>query len=760
MKIAASVKIKFTILFSVLIMFSAPVFSAQRNFFQENITYTIDKPPSIEHVTTFMQLGSKLPIKLQGNLSKHSIGFGSRLDEIVTAARVDVSYMYSPTLSENIAHVRVLINDQVAGYFSIDHSKAGTQIKNTMHFDPRLLSKYNEIKFELIAYRDGNCTNQVQMSQWFEISNQSQLVLTIQPTPLKNDLTLFPKPFFDLNDFTPVEIPFIFPENAQAETLESAGIAASYFGSLAKWRVMSFPNLINKLPTKHAVVFATNDKRPDFLKDLPPVNQPVIQLISHPNNPFVKLLLVLGRDKQDLRTAIEGLVIGSPVLAGSYAEITNVNRILPRKPYDAPYWMPLDREVKLGELVDAPTQLQTQGRTPPPITLNFNIAPDLFTWKSRGIPININYRYSPPNELDDSQLLMFVNDLFIKGYSLNKTGISGKSENDSLRVPLVDDLVFGEDHEVFIPGFRLNSRNNIQFKYNFNKPDGGDCKAMTPDYMYGEIDGDSTINLSGFDHYMAMPDLLSFSNLGFPFTRLADLGDTGIIINKNASASEIQTYLELLGSFGSSTGLPATRFTIFDSAPYNDIENKDILVIGLLPTQLVQENDKTKLANILISEIKKAITQPIRNGESTEIFQPTKIKEDRTVTNQIEFKNDMGNEVGALMGFESPWKKNRSVVAVVASQPATFKKIISTIMTRDKKVSGSLSLFRSDEVVNIQVGETYFTGYLPIYKLIWFELSDHPILVGFITVIMVILLIMALWRVLKYIAYKRLHNSK
>ena len=760
MKVSANTNILLALFFSVLITFSMPSFCAQHNFFKDNVTYTIDKPPVIDVVTTLEQLDIKSGIKLQGNLSRQYVGFGSRLDELVTAAKINVTYIYSPTLPDDTTHVRVLINNLVAGYFTVDKSKAGTQVKNTLSFDPRLLSNFNEITFELIAYRDERCVNQAPMSKWFEISNQSQLVLTVQPIALKNDLSLFPKPFFDLNDFTPVEIPFIFPENAKNEVLESAGIAASYFGSLAKWRVMSFPVLTNTLSTKHAIVFATNDKRPDFLKDLPPVNKPSVQLIAHPNNPFVKLLLILGRDKQDLRTAIEGLTLGSPILAGSYTEITHINKLLPREPYDAPYWMPLNREVKFGELVGDSTQLQTHGRTPTPINLNFNIAPDLFTWKSRGIPMNVKYRYSPPNKEDDSQLSIFINDLFIKGFALNESGMSGEPETDRIRVPLIDDLIFGMENRILVPGFRLSTRNKIRFEYSFNKPEGGDCKDLTTSYMYGEIDPDSSINLSGFYHYMPMPDLRSFSNLGFPFTRLADLADTAIVINKNPSNIEIETYLELLGSFGSSTGLPATKFTLFNAPPYDGIEDKDVLVIGQLPTRLVQENDKDKLANVLVSEIKKAITQPVRNDDNTNLFQPDYINEERAVSSQVEFKNNSDNEVGALLGFESPWHKNRSVVAIIASHPASFSHIMSTILNRIQTVSGSVSLFRADEVVNVQVGETYFTGYLPIYKLVWFELSDHPILLGLITFFMITLLISTVWRLFKFIANKRLTTTR
>ncbi len=737
--------------FSLLILYAEQSFCAQRDFFEDNVTYKLDNLPIKEDVVTFEQLGVSSAIKLQGNLAQKTIGFGSRLDELVTAAKVDVTYTYSPSLSHDISHVRVRLNNQIAGYLPVEANKAGIPVKNTLSFDPRFLSKSNEISFELIAFREMRCATKAQMSMWFDISNQSQLILTVQPLPLKNDFAFFPKPFFDSNDYLPVEVPFIFPENAHSETSEAAGITASYLGSLAKWRGMSFPVLINQLPRKHAVVFATNNKRPDFLKDLPPVNAPTIQLITHPNNSFVKLLLVLGRDKQDLRNAIEGLANGAPLLAGSSAEITHVKEILPRKPYDAPNWVPINRQIKFGELIDSPTQLQAKGRTPRPISVRFSIPPDLFIWGSRGIPLNIKYRYSPPNKEDDSQLSVMVNDLFVKGLPLTEKGIGESSGYDGLKIPFVDNLISNATNEVLVPGFRLGAKNEIQFDYEFTKPDSGDCIDLTANYMYGEIDADSTIDLTGFSHYMAMPDLKAFASVGFPFTRLADLSDTAIILDRNATTSEMEAYLDLLGSFGASTGLTATKFTVFDSAPFKGIENKDVLVIGFLAANIMQETDPHMLFNAMISEIKKTITLPIRDTEYMTLFQPAQIKLSREVFKQVEFKNE--GEVGALIGFESPWQKNKSVVAVMASKPEAFKKITSALIYKTHNIFGTVSLFRDDEVVNTQVGETYYVGQLPVIKLILFEFSDRPILLGFLTLLMIILMVVVFWQAFKYVAY-------
>lgn len=746
-----------SIIFLALFLFTQQGIGAQRNFFSENVAYPIDNPPIKDEVYTFKDLGKRSTIKLQGNLSQASIGFGSRIDEIVTAAKIDVTYIYSPALTPDISHVRVLINHQLAGIFPIEAEKSGKPITKTINFDARDISKFNEISFELIAYRDIRCSNQALMSQWFEINPSSQLSLSTQPLPLKNDLGIFPKPFFDENDFTNTEIPFIFAENAQNDTIEAAGIAATYFGSKSKWRKAHFPILINQLPTKHALVFATNNNRPEFLKDIPEVDGPSIQLINHPENPFVKLLLILGRDKQDLRNATEGLSTGSAALVGSYSKITQINQITPRKPYDAPYWVPLDKEVKFGELIEHPEELQTEGRNPNSIILNFNITPDLFVWHTRGIPLNMKYRYSPPNEEDDSQLSVFVNDIFIKGLNLNASGLGNGDEPNRLRVPLVDKWLFGEKNTVLIPGFRLGSKNTLKFNYTFTKPEGGDCQELNPTYMHGSIDADSTIDLSDFSHYLAMPDLRSFATLGFPFTRLADLADTAIIVNENASKAELESYLEILSNFGASTGLTATKFSVYNTTPFKGIENKDILLISVLDKAITQENDNAKLAHSIISGIKKTISLPVHNSDNQKFLQPKEVELNSKAFTNVSMENE--GDIGVVVGFQSPWKNNKSVVAVMATDPSSFKKITNEMVSQEPNIRGSSSFFRSNDIVNLQVGDIYYVGYLPVLKLLWFELSDSPFLVSFLILLMVILMIFVLTRLLKFIAYARLHHN-
>ncbi|MBU5899966.1 cellulose biosynthesis cyclic di-GMP-binding regulatory protein BcsB, partial [Vibrio cholerae O1] len=78
------------------------------------------------------------------------------------------------------------------------------------------------------------------------------------------------------------------------------------------------------------------------LRDYPEVSGPTIDMISAPDNPYVKLLLILGRDDQDLVTASKGIAQGNVLMRGQSVQVEAVTPLAPRVPYDAPNWVRLD----------------------------------------------------------------------------------------------------------------------------------------------------------------------------------------------------------------------------------------------------------------------------------------------------------------------------------------------------------------------------------------------------------------------------------
>ncbi|MCC3262287.1 cellulose biosynthesis cyclic di-GMP-binding regulatory protein BcsB, partial [Paenibacillus polymyxa] len=105
----------------------------------------------------------------------------------------------------------------------------------------------------------------------------------------------------------------------------------------------------------------TNSQRPDFLRDYPAVNGPTVEMISHPDNPYVKLLLIQGRDDNDLITAVKGIAQGNILFRGQNVTVDKVEQLAPRQPYDAPNWVRTDRSVTFAELKTYEQQLQSSG---------------------------------------------------------------------------------------------------------------------------------------------------------------------------------------------------------------------------------------------------------------------------------------------------------------------------------------------------------------------------------------------------------------
>ena len=144
------------------------------------------------------------------------------------------------------------------------------------------------------------------------------------------------------------------------------------------------PVHINSTPTEHSVVFATNDNKPDFLLNYPDVDKPTIEIIvaRHIAMPF---LLVLGKNTEQLKEAIVGLVFGYKVMTGRSATVDAIASLPLRKAYDAPLWVRSDRAVSFDEFIEYPTQLQSQGFRGQPVRLDLRFAP--ITWRENAFPL-------------------------------------------------------------------------------------------------------------------------------------------------------------------------------------------------------------------------------------------------------------------------------------------------------------------------------------------------------------------------------------
>jgi len=720
---------------------------------------------------SFLQLGTRATLPLRGSNSSAGVGFGVRNDELITSAKLRINYVYSPSVIEKLSHIKVYLNDEVLGVLPLENGDAGHKVQHELNIDPSLISDYNKLRMQLIGhYAIDQCEDPLHTSLWADISGKSSLEFTVLPLPMTNELGLFPEPFFDHRDPERLTLPFVFATKPSLKTLEAATTISSWFGAKASWRGARFPAVINKEPQQHAIVFASNNHRPKFLDNYPKVNEPTIAMISLPQpkllgdglteiknyNPYIKLLLILGRNDADLKTAAQALTLGQAALSGNSVTIKHVDLGPVRQAYDAPNWVHLDRPTKFGELVESLSELQVAGHTPQTIRVNLRIPADLFTWRSRGVAVDLKYRYTPLIEEDDSRLNVNINEEFVEAFNLRSSGKGGIKKR--VRLPLLDEGLFGTGNEFFIPAFKLGSNNQLQFDFSFGYEKQELCKRSATDNVRAAIDADSTIDFTGFPHFVALPNLGFYANSGFPFTKQADLAETAVVLSKNPDAIELETLFTLIGRMGISTGYPATRLELNTANNINIKTNKDLLIIGKhAHDDLLKRWDKELPSNI--SRLGRELGLPVRAVSLLNDWLGFETKPDPTLGTEVSMHSS--GPLGSLVGFESPQAPGRSVVSVLGASNQDLKRVLSALENSGEvsQMRGSTVVIRPQSIESILVGDTYTVGSLPLKVRIWHFLSQHPIILALLTILSVIIIAFLLWRALRVIMSQRLHED-
>lgn len=701
---------------------------------------------------TFAQLGASA-LELRGTQPSGTVNLGVRGDEVVMAAKLRLRFTYSPALLPQLSHLRVSLNDQVLAALPLPVEQGGREIEREVGLDPRYFTDYNQIRFDLIGHYSMECEDLTHTSLWTTVSQFSELELTLRPLELRNDLALLPAPFFDRRDNRRVELPIVLPAQPSRNIVRSAGIVASWFGVLADYRGARFPVTFEQIPAQHALVFATNASRPAQLQ-LAEVTAPTASIIDHPHDPTVKLLVFQGKDEAQLQQAVEGVVLGNPVLSGPSATVAAV-KYQKREPYDAPRWLQTSRPVRLGELVDSPQQLQTSGISPAPIRINMRLPPDLFAWNQSGVPMDLRYRYTAPRELDNSALNVSVNEQLLRSYRLQAEDQTGTARK--LLVPLLEGDATQHSEEVLIPAFQLGSNNQLQFRFSLDPQRQGPCSHVPAEHARQAIDADSTIDFSKFPHYTAMPNLALFANAGYPFTRYADLAETAIVLPDTTQAATLEQLFFLLGRMGRHTGAVAMSYQLLNTEQAKQAGDVDLLMLtGGAANELLSTWDKNP-ALIVNGGNRKFREQP-----PAPRLQPASMSDEGGTQRHVQVDLHATGSLAAFVSFESPLSGNRTVVALAGTDDDAGRALVTALEDdgRVPLIRGDLAVVRNNTVESYQGQSIYYVGSLSGWKRLWFHLSQHVILLTVVALGVVVVIAMLLYGGLQRRVARRLADTK
>jgi cellulose synthase (UDP-forming) len=411
--------------------------------------------------------------------------------------------------------------------------------------------------------------------------------------------------------------------------------------------------------------------------------------------------------------------------------------------------VPIDRPVRFGELVQ-PTDLQGNGLVPGLLTLNFRTAPDLFVWGNSGVPLDIRYRYPAGTWMNfrESRLDVSINNSYLRSLPLTQEGVV-----QQVKDIISPDFVMNEQ-TVRVPPYYVFGQNQLQFYYDLRPVKIGECQDVLPNNVQESIDPDSTIDLSKTERFTSLPNLSFFVNSGYPFTRMADLSDTAVILPDQLTSQDIQAFLDLMGMMGDSTGYPVVKVAVATAAGVDQMANKDLLVLGSLSRQpLVAkwvENGKLRIDN---GRLRVGMTSPLDRVYT--VLDPNAEQERQRVDQLLV---QQGDNLAAMIGLQSPLSSSHSAVIITGSSPDKLLTVIGAFRNRDlnPSIQGDLMIAGSGRVTSFRIGDEYSVGKLPpLTKLRWW-LGNSPLVLILFTLIGVLLIALVAYWLLRRLAIGRL----
>jgi cellulose synthase (UDP-forming) len=376
--------------------------------------------------------------------------------------------------------------------------------------------------------------------------------------------------------------------------------------------------------------------------------------------------------------------------------------------------------VRFGELVDT-SALQGTGYVPGTFHVPFHTAPDLYTWRRRPFLADIRFR-APPGPIIDvaaSRLDVGINGIFLRSYSLAPTdttwdwvqrnlGISHPVRRSSTPIPLY--TVFGA--------------NDLQMYFDARPMHRGDCVAI-PEDLHLSVDPDSTIDFSNAYHFTQLPNLAFFVNSGFPFTRLADLSETAIVLPQQPSSVELTAFLDLMGKFAALTGQPVNRVTVVRASEAMAIADKDVLLLGTL-NHLSPAADLLRRSPYRLEGDSLRVELPGALSDIWHLFGDTAATDRRRA--MAELAAPLGTQAAVMIGAESPNAAHRSVLALIAGSPQGLDAMVDAM--NDTKlvpnIQGDLAILNASGMTSYRAGGTYTVGHLPFWLWPQWWLEDEP----------------------------------
>ncbi len=183
----------------------------------------------------------------------------------------------------------------------------------------------------------------------------------------------------------------------------------------------------------------------------------------------------------------------------------------------------------------------------------------------------MGYRYNGIPLANESTLQVYMNNAYVSSTPMPHTDKASAQLDTVVPVPVVDMRPFS---------------NSLMMRFVFQIAKKGKCQDTAPLNLQGAILKDSYLDIADIPASGAVcRTWISSANAGYPFTRMADLSETTVVLPDTPTPDEIEMFLTLMGHFGAQTGYPVLNVTVTNTEGMKTDRTKDYLVMGTVDDQ-------------------------------------------------------------------------------------------------------------------------------------------------------------------------------
>lgn len=721
---------------------------------QPLIAAAINQP--ISSVVSVAQMGQARGITLTGGQLQSGITFTLPSDEVITNARLNLTLRVSAALAARNTSLQLMLNGQPLGTLPLGATDSDVS-DYELDIPAAMVVSSNNLSFKINDADKLLCQKESAQQYQVTILPNTALHLEGQKLNIGTSLRNFPRPFLDPQRMTASTITMGFASNLSPDAVSAAALVASWLGIQSDYRGIRFPVVRGELPENNGILFGHPGDRIGTLT-FPVSNGPMLQVVDNPNNPVYKLLLVSGNNDEQLRQAANRLTTQPFTTDESQLQVP-AQTIGNRKPYDAPRWINTDRPVRLSELLRKDQSLTSSGIWHDALRVNFRAAPDLFLWDGDTVPVNLHYRFPSESWIDEdnSFLNVMLNGTFLRNLTVNKVGLlesawhrlGGDARQEQYQLNLEPYLIYGD--------------NQLALYFNIRPRADAPCGVLLNNNIKSRIEEDSWIDLSHTRHFSMLPNLSYFVGASFPFSRLADFGQTTLLLPDTPSNAELSTLLDLAARAGTATGVALTQNQVLFGLPNGGthlarIQQSDLLAVSTTGNTAFNQAMLASSPYDATSStfgVKEPDTLEKLRGWLTGDWSLQPLDADRYFSSNEAWRG--------FLSYRSPWNHDRLVVMTVATSDDQLLRLHNDLSSAqiNAGIRGDTAIITDENGIrSFRVGAQFPSGEMPWYMMVMWYANQHSVLLAVAAMLLSALVGSAAWVMLKRHAWRRLNPKQ